>query len=96
MTKPRSKRMTQKPDVLPAAERIPKEFRKNSESGVLLTSGPIFRHCTDCGCFKSKHHGGVCQRYPQPLTKAASDGCWDGVPLPSEDEQITEVSPDST
>jgi hypothetical protein len=57
-------------------------------------AGPHFRLCPDCGCFKPKHHGGVCQRFPQPLTKLASDGCWDGVPLPAPeeegDERITE------
>ncbi len=87
MTKPRSKRKLQPEDVVEPAW----AFSESVE--IPGRDGPVFRHCTDCGCFKSKHHAGVCRRHPQPLTKEASDGCWDGVPLPATgDEQITEVA----
>lgn len=86
MAKPRPQRK-------PQAGEIPEESRKNPGSGAAPPVNPHFRLCPDCGCFKPKHHGGVCQRRPQPLTKTAGDGCWDGVPLPvGGDEQITEVT----
>jgi hypothetical protein len=91
VTKPRFKRKLRPEDIVK-----PEKAPALSWAAAAEPDGrPHFRHCADCGCFKSKHHGGVCRRHPQPLTKAASDGCWDGVPLPAPegegDEQITEV-----